>query len=620
MASKPGVFTEWPWQRLGSFKHLVLAPWIVHSVHAYVTRDKEERDLSLLMILPVLLLKTIHTQLWISIARFQQAKGKHQIVNKGLEFEQVDREMNWDDSVILTGIILYLSNSYVPGASHIPWWNAKGVMVAALVHMGPVEFLYYWLHRALHHHFLYSRYHSHHHASIVTEPITSVIHPFIEELVYFVLFSLPFFAMAFTRTLSMTSAVGYLLFIDVMNYMGHCNFEVVPKWVFERFPLLKYLMYTSSYHLLHHTQFRTNYTLFMPIYDYIYGTMDKSTNELYEKSLNPIDRIEEPQVVHLTHLTTLQSIYHVPFGFSTTASRPFSSNYYTWILWPLTYAAMLLTWICGSALVLEKNKLGKVKMQTWMIPRYSFQYNLSREKDEINNLIEHAILEAERRGIKILSLGLLNSKEELNRSGELYIQRHPKLQIKITDGSSLVVAAVIKSIPQGTNQVLLIGKISKISGAITIALCQRGYKVAVPQREDFELLKMNLPTELTCHLVLSHDYNATVWLVGDNLSVQDQKRANKGTHFIPFSQFPPKKIRNDCIYHSTPAMIAPKDFENLHACENWLPRRVISAWRVAGIVQALEGWDAHECGGKLNDIDKVWDAALHHGFLPLITA
>jgi aldehyde decarbonylase len=44
--------------------------------------------------------------------------------------------------------------------------------MTALLHAGPVEFLYYWFHRALHHHFLYSRYHSHHHASIVTEPIT----------------------------------------------------------------------------------------------------------------------------------------------------------------------------------------------------------------------------------------------------------------------------------------------------------------------------------------------------------------------------------------------------------------------------------------------------------------
>lgn len=60
----------------------------------------------------------------------------------------------------------------VPESSHMPLWRTDGVLITALLHAGPVEFLYYWLHRALHHHFLYSRYHSHHHSSIVTEPIT----------------------------------------------------------------------------------------------------------------------------------------------------------------------------------------------------------------------------------------------------------------------------------------------------------------------------------------------------------------------------------------------------------------------------------------------------------------
>jgi hypothetical protein len=54
--------------------------------------------------------------------------------------------------------------------------DSRGLLVAALLHVGPVEFLYYWLHRALHHHYLYARYHSHHHASIVTEPITCTLH------------------------------------------------------------------------------------------------------------------------------------------------------------------------------------------------------------------------------------------------------------------------------------------------------------------------------------------------------------------------------------------------------------------------------------------------------------
>lgn len=43
----------------------------------------------------------------------------------------------------------------------------------------------------------------------------------------------------------------------------------------------------------------------------------------------------------------------------------------------------------------------------------------------------------------------------------------------------------------------------------------------------------------------------------------------------------------------------------------------MSAWRVAGIVHALEGWDdAHECGNNTTEVDKVWCAALAHGFLP----
>lgn len=41
-----------------------------------------------------------------------------------------------------------------------------------ILHMGPTEWIYYWFHRALHHHYLYSRYHSHHHASFVTEPVS----------------------------------------------------------------------------------------------------------------------------------------------------------------------------------------------------------------------------------------------------------------------------------------------------------------------------------------------------------------------------------------------------------------------------------------------------------------
>lgn len=46
----------------------------------------------------------------------------------------------------------------------------------------------------------------------------------------------------------------------------------------------------------------------------------------------------------------------------------------------------------------------------------------------------------------------------------------------------------------------------------------------------------------------------------------------------------------------------------------------MSAWRVAGIIHALEGWNEHECGDTMLDIEKVLSAAILHGFFPLTQA
>ncbi|KAJ0966529.1 hypothetical protein J5N97_023446 [Dioscorea zingiberensis] len=581
----------------------------------------EEIDVFSLTIFPLFLLRLLHSQLWISLSRYQTAKGKHLIVDKSLDFSQVDRESNWDDQILLTAVLMYITNMVLPGAAYLPWWNTKGVVITIILHMGPVEFIYYWFHRALHHHFLYSRYHSHHHASIVTQPITSVTHPFVEEMVYFTLFAIPMLSMAVTGTGCIIAVTGYLLYIDFMNYMGHCNFELVPQSLFHLFPPLKYLMYTTSFHSLHHTQFRTNYSLFMPFYDYIYGTMDKSSDDLYERSLRGKE-VVAPHVIHLTHLTGLQSIYHLRFGFASLASTPFApiSKWCSSILWPLTFTlSMVLTKFCeSSTLTLERNKLKKLHLETWLIPRYSFQYMSSTGKDRINDMIERTISKAESMGVKVMSLGLLNQGEELmNGNGEYYLHKNPKFKVRIVDGTGLAVAVVLNTVPQETKRVIFRGKLSKMAYQLVLALCQREIKVGMIEENECENLKQKIPPEMRNNLTLSNSFSSTeVWIVGDGLKDEEQDKAQEGSHFIPFSQFPPKQNRKDCIYHTTPAMLIPNTLKNVHACENWLPRRVMSAWRVAGIVHALEGWDDHECGSNTTGVDKVWRAALSHGFLP----
>ncbi|KAH0733722.1 hypothetical protein KY285_009429 [Solanum tuberosum] len=614
MASKPGILTEWPWANLGNFKYLVLVPFVGHSIYSFL----REGDIGYIAILPFLLFRFIHNQIWISLSRHRTAKGNNRIVDRSIEFDQVDRENSWDDQIIFNGLLYYIGYLRMEQVHHLPLWRTDGLIITALTHIGPVEFIYYWFHRALHHHFLYSRYHSHHHSSIVTQPISAFIHPFAEVASYYAIFAVPVIATEFTGTTCVATITLYVIFTDFMNNLGHCNFEVIPKWTFSLFPPLKYLIYTPSYHSLHHTQFRTNYSLFMPIYDYIFGTMDKSSDTLYEKSLEK--KAEVPDVVHLTHLTTLQSIYHLRLGFSSLASKPHmtSSKWYLWLMWPVTLWSIVITWIYSHTFVIERNLFKDLKLQTWAIPKFRKQYFSQWQRKSINNLIKEAIMEADQKGVKVLSLGLLNQEEKLNNNGEIYIRKHPELKVKVVDGSSLVVAVVLNSIPKGTSQVVLQARrLSKVANAIALALCQRGIQVVTLDEEEYKGLKARFTPEAAANLVLSKSTCVSkAWLVDDGLSEDEQLKAPKGTLFIPYSPFPPKKVREDCFYFSTPAMICPKHLQNVDSCENWLPRRVMSASRIAGILHAFEGWNEHECGDMMFDVDKVWKASLDHGFSP----
>lgn len=253
---------------------------------------------------------------------------------------------------------------------------------------------------------------------------------------------------------------------------------------------------------------------------------------------------------------------------------------------------------------------------------FSFwQYGLNWEKEAINSLIIKAIHEADKNGAKVVSLGLLNQAQSLNGSGELYLQKYPKLGVKLVDGSSLAAAVVANSIPQGTDQVVLAGNISKVARAVATALCKNNIKVIMSNKQDYHFLKPKIPEDAADNLILSKTSIAKVWVIGEGLDTAEQFRAPKGTHFIPYSPFPPRAVRKDCCtYSTTPAMGVPKTLQNVHSCENWLPRRVMSAWRIAGIIHALEGWNEHECGDTVLDMDKIWSAAILHGFCPVAQA
>ncbi|MBA0694761.1 hypothetical protein Goari_005033 [Gossypium aridum] len=83
-------------------------------------------------------------------------------------------------------------------------------------------------------------------STLSTVRVAAVIHPFAEHIAYYALFSIPGLTTILTGTGSIISFAGYITYVDSMNNMGHCNFELIPNWVFSIFPPLKYLMYTPS--------------------------------------------------------------------------------------------------------------------------------------------------------------------------------------------------------------------------------------------------------------------------------------------------------------------------------------------------------------------------------------
>lgn len=77
-------------------QYMILAPWAIQCTYSYMFKeDEKERDLSQFLVLPFLIWRMLHNQIWITLSRYRTTKGNNRILDRGLEFDQVDRERNW---------------------------------------------------------------------------------------------------------------------------------------------------------------------------------------------------------------------------------------------------------------------------------------------------------------------------------------------------------------------------------------------------------------------------------------------------------------------------------------------------------------------------------------------
>jgi hypothetical protein len=160
MASKPGPLYKFPWEDLGNFKYLLLLPFAI-----VAATGKDDSDDWCFHMCAIVALRYFLAQVFLSVSRMHALTKHTQIQDKNPSFKQIDREDHWDDFILLQ-VYVATAVHHLPLLNYkgFPLYNQQGLYQMLLWHVTAAEFVYYWLHRALHHHYLYSRYHSHHHA------------------------------------------------------------------------------------------------------------------------------------------------------------------------------------------------------------------------------------------------------------------------------------------------------------------------------------------------------------------------------------------------------------------------------------------------------------------------
>ncbi|TYI48444.1 hypothetical protein E1A91_D13G248800v1 [Gossypium mustelinum] len=617
--------SAWPWEHLGIFKYILYGPLAAKAWYSWMYEDNILKDLWCIHILLICTLRGFIHQLWSSYNNMFFLTRNRWIKQQGVDFKQIDDEWDWDNFIILQAMLASMASLIFPSLNTLPLWNLKGFIASLLLHVTISEPLYYWAHRFFHKPYLFNHYHSLHHSSPVPHPFTAGHATPLEHLVLCTVIGIPLTGSILMGYGSTAMIYGHVLVFDFFRCLGHSNAEVVPHEVFNKLPLLRYFIYTPTYHSLHHTEMETNFCLFMPLFDALGSTLNTKSLELHKKiTSNSGKNGRVPDFVFLAHVVDIMSAMHTPFALRSFASTPFCMRMFLLPFWPLTFIIMLVMWGWSKTFLFSFYNLRCRLHQTWVVPRFGFQYFLPFATKGINKHIEEAILRADRLGVKVISLAALNKNEALNGGGTLFVNKHPELKVRVVHGNTLTAAVILNEFSKDVKEVFLTGATSKLGRATALYLCRKRVRVLMltSSTERFQKILKEAPVDCQNYLVQVTKYqaaqNCKTWIVGKWITPWEQSWAPSGTHFHQFVVPPILPIRRDCTYGDLAAMRLPPDVEGLGSCEYTMERGVVHACHAGGVVHQLEGWSHHEVGAiDVDRIDLVWEAALKHGLKPV---
>lgn len=154
-------------------------------------------------------------------------------------------------------------------------WAYLIISIIALIFIHDTWF--YWTHRMMHHKRLFPIMHKVHHLSHNPTPWASFsFHP-LEAFVQAMIFPLAVMLIP----IHPLAALIWLLYMTVMNVLGHLGFEVLPAG-FVRHWLFRWHN-TSVHHNMHHSRVNCNYGLYFNIWDRLMGTNHSNYEAEYDR-------------------------------------------------------------------------------------------------------------------------------------------------------------------------------------------------------------------------------------------------------------------------------------------------------------------------------------------------
>lgn len=409
--------------------------------------------------------------------------------NSKLSQKQLNREGNeYLFAVTLHLVVQLMLQILFPGmflSTDSTLWSSGWNTVIS--HVLIVEPIYYVVHRWLHNPNQMKAMHSFHHLSIKTVPSTSLVQNHVEHIVYVATFGpamlLPYFVAGFN---DWRVICAYLVLFDIANAYGHCNVNV-RHWLFQHpYSPIRYLVYTPQFHRDHHMHFNCNYSLFMPVWDHLFGTYCEHV-ALTKPETRPSAKDDFVFIGHnggLGHYLTI----------------PEFCFYNVYDVYRQTGLGTELELLCAHAI----NNLLRTVFRSYSLPRYQVdgEYTgrvmcIMRTPLDFCRPAQYADINAEivdliraqnqAGGTRYFGLGNLNKMKQLNDGGADIVRAIKNAcdlknkSIRIWTGDTLTVASVYKHVTSlpGLEEVFYIGAGGKVGQAVCEMLLQTGISVRV---------------------------------------------------------------------------------------------------------------------------------------------